>query len=520
MSSHNVVRCRQRRNPGLVALSAALIAAIGLTAGSGPAWSTPDHQFPDPSKATSAAVTERAVLDALADNKNPAVIVRFRGKADLSAAPGIADREAQGEYVYAALTQFAANAQRRTLQAIRTSHPLNEADGSMRVLWIANAIAIESLSESMLAELEASPDVERIQLQDLIPQPKPVDEISLTPGLDAIISSLTRIKVPEVWTLGYKGAGIVMANIDTGVRHDHEAWSANTAATVSVGVYDHAFNWFDPYQHVASPRFTGDHGSHTMGTMIGDNGTTEQIGAAPDAKWINCLGFGATGGAASTAGLLACGQWMIAPTHPNGDPATANPAKRPHIVSNSWSACAASHDDYYDSMIEAWTAAGIQSLFSNGNNTNCGYPTNPPLATVGSPASSGKALAVGSTGTTNGAYANHSNKGPSTDLSPGLPHYAENFGYADLKPNLVAPGVGIRSAIATGTAAYASYNGTSMSTPMVAGVIGLMWQARRVCAARPADEYLVDGNRHAHSASHRQPIRRAGEHSESGHGLG
>ncbi len=473
MSPHHSVRIGRRRTSSSVALAVALLAAAG--------WSVPGGAAgpgrPAQAAPAAAVTTDPAVLDALARNETPAVIVRFRGNADLSAAAGIADREAQGEYVHARLTGFAERVQGNTLQMLRSSHALNEVNGSLRVLWIANAIAIESLTRAMLVELEASLDVERIQLQEIIPYPKAEPDLSLTPGLDAIIGSLTRIKVPDVWALGYKGAGTVVANIDTGVLYEHNALIGKYRGTLSPGVYDHVYNWFDPYGHSPAPRVTGDHGSHTMGTMVGDDGVAEQIGVAPDAKWVNCIGFGLSGGAASTAGILACGQWMIAPTDPSGAVATANPAKRPHVVNNSWSACTSRHEDAYDSMIEAWTAAGIASTFSNGNNSNCGYDVNPPLGTVGTPASSGKALGIGSTGTTNGAYASHSNKGPSTDLAPGLPHYAETFGYRDLKPNLVAPGVAIRSALASGVSAYGNFTGTSMSAPMVAGVISLMWNA-------------------------------------------
>jgi subtilisin family serine protease len=476
MSPNHLARRRRYGRPEAIVLAAALVAAIGCGASAGPAWSATGQRGAARPVGAASAITDRAVLDALARKENPSVIVRFRGKADLSAAAGIADRDAQGAYVYETLNRFAEGAQRRTLQALRSAHSLTEANG-LRRLWIVNAIAIESLTEAMLADLESSPDVERIQLQDRIPQPEEEHEISFAPGIDAVIGSLGRIKVPDVWALGYKGSGIVVANIDTGVLHTHEALVGKYRGTVSAGVYNHDYNWFDPYALNATPRFTGWHGSHTMGTMVGDNGGAEQIGVAPDAKWVNCIGFGLADGYATTAGILACGQWMIAPTLPSGNPATADPSKRPHVVSNSWTACTTRHSDIYDAMIEAWTAAGIASAFANGNNVNCGYDINPPLGTVGTPASSGKALGVGSTGTTNGAYASHSNKGPTTDPAPGLPQYAETFGYPDLKPNLVAPGVAIRSAMSTGDAVYGNATGTSMSTPMVAGVIGLMWQA-------------------------------------------
>jgi subtilisin family serine protease len=468
---------QQRRpwfgRPKVIALSTALVACLSAV----PSLHSLSNAMAAERPPVRSSGADRAVRDALARGETPPVIVRFRGKADLSHAAGIADRDERGAYVYQALTQHASAAQSRTLQSLRATNATNQTAPNIQVLWITNSIAIDALTPALLAELEASPDVEKIRLQEILPPPKVVPEISLTPGLDAIISSLTRIKVPDVWSFGHKGSGTIVANIDTGVLYDHDALVGKYRGTLSPGVYDHNYNWYDPYAHTATPRTVGDHGTHTMGTIVGDNGTTEQIGVAPDAKWVNCIGFGLGEGSASTAGLLACAQWMLAPTAVSGDPATADPSKRPHVVSNSWTSCSREHEDWYDGMIEAWTAAGIASTFANGNNVACGYATNPPVGTVGSPASSGKALGIGSSGTNNGAYASHSNKGPTTDLAPGLPEFAETFGYPDLKPNLVAPGVAIRSALASNPSAYGNMTGTSMSTPMVAGVISLMWEA-------------------------------------------
>jgi subtilisin family serine protease len=417
------------------------------------------------------------VIDALARDEQPAVLVKFRGQADTSAAYEIKDREQRARYVYEALNELAQRSQAATLQRLQSRFRLNTSSGEIQQLWIANSLSIKHLTPAILAELESSPDIESILVEEEIPAPKSEVQPLITPQPTAVVSSLTRVKVPEVWSEGYRGDGIVIANIDTGVRFTHESLVNQYRGKVGEDVFDHQYNWFDPYNLTSVPITTGDHGSHVMGTMVGDNGSTQQIGAAPAAKWVNCLGFGGLNASASTTGLLQCGQWMIAPTATNGDPATADPAKRVDIVNNSWSACTRSHSDFYDSMIEAWHAAGISAVFANGNNTNCSYALNPPVGTVGSPASSGIVLAVGSTGASNGIYATHSNKGPTTDLSPGLPWAAETFGYADLKPNIVAPGVDIISAYASSDSTYGTMTGTSMSAPLTAGVIGLMWDA-------------------------------------------
>jgi hypothetical protein len=225
-----------------------------------------------------------------------------------------------------------------------------------------------------------------------------------------------------------------------------------------------------------------------MGTMVGFDGGANQIGAAPEAKWMACIGFGQSGAGATDAGLLECGQWVLAP-YPTSGSGAPNPALHADVVNNSWGDCGRSYDDWYEGVIDAWIAAGIAPLFSNGNNSNCSYPINPPLNTVGNPARSGKVLGIGSTGRNNGAYATHSNKGPTDDPNPGLPTYPAPLGFPYLKPNVVAPGVNINSAYASGDAAYGGMTGTSMSAPNAAGVVALIWDA----AACLKGDYAITG---------------------------
>src|SRR5690606_17134826 len=204
------------------------------------------------------------------------------------------------------------------------------------------------------------------------------------------------------------------------------------------------------------------------------DGGSNQVGAAPDATWIACSGFTGPGAGATDAGLLECGQWMIAPYPTNGTGA-GDPSLHPDIINNSWGDCQQSYDNWYESTIDSWIAAGIVPVFSNGNNTNCGYPNNPPLNTVGNPGRSGKVLGIGSTGKTNGLYAPHSNKGPTDNPNPGGATYPDARGFADLKPNVVAPGVTIRSSVPGSDSSYGFSSGTSMSAPAASGVIALMW---------------------------------------------
>ena len=85
--------------------------------------------------------------------------------------------------------------------------------------------------------------------------------------------------------------------------------------------------------------------------------------------------------------------------------ANANPDKRPNAVNNSWGDCSRSYDPWYQDVVDAWHAAGIYPVFSNGNASNCGYPAPPGLNTVGNPARYGNVTGVGSSGRDNGQYA-------------------------------------------------------------------------------------------------------------------
>src|SRR5699024_10035176 len=99
---------------------------------------------------------------------------------------------------------------------------------------------------------------------------------------------IDRVHAPHVWEKGVTGKGSVVASIDTGVQWDHPAlkdkYRGYDAADESV---DHDFNWFDAVEGEAEPYDDHGHGTHVTGTMVGSEADgSQQIGVAPDAKWI------------------------------------------------------------------------------------------------------------------------------------------------------------------------------------------------------------------------------------------
>jgi len=235
---------------------------------------------------------------------------------------------------------------------------------------------------------------------------------------------------------GNNGTGVVVGFIDTGVRGTHEA------------IVDQYVNdgkaWRDPYNQYMVPTDVYNHGTHTVGSVLGRFG----IGMAPDAKWIACKGY-RDDGSSTTAAFTECGQFMVCPTDSNG----GNPdcTKTPHVTSNSWGVWPGT--TYFDDVLDVWNSVGIISLFSNGNEG----PT--PCGDMLAPADSAKTLGVGASGSSD-QLADWSSRGPSR--------------LGVMKPDITAPGMSIRSCDCRGDNMYISMSGTSMSCPNASGIAALM----------------------------------------------
>lgn len=442
----------------LIGVTSVCVAAVGATG---------ESESPSATPAVDSGVTA-----ALAKGRVPDVIVRFRDRADLIA--DSLDYRSRGRYVYETLKAHAEQSQALVRQQLEQRHGRRQAERGYTVLWIDNSLFVPAVDVDVLDMLRRSAEVESIRLDQALPVPfEPLVPIEADAGTREAGTNIARIKAPEVWAQGYRGEGLVVANIDSGVRYTHQTLVNQYRGNTGSG-FDHDYDWYDPYEHSPVPRRNGAHGTHTMGTIVGDDGAGNEIGVAPGAKWIACVGS-ALDGNLYLSGLIECGQFMLAPTDTDGnDP---NPDLRPAVVNNSWSGCGTIYDDFYEGVIDAWIAAGIVPVFSNGNNTNCGLPAPPGLNTVASPGRSGKVLGIGSTGNNNGQYAPHSLWGPTDNPNPGWPAYPDHRGFADLKPNVSAPGALVRSALDGSDSAYGSGTGTSMSAPHVAGLVALMWQA-------------------------------------------
>jgi subtilisin family serine protease len=366
----------------------------------------------------------------------------LRQHADLAGATAISNWDARGWFVYNRLTSVA-----NSSQAGLRSY-LHRQGVAFKAFWILNAIRITSTGTT-LAAVAARPEVDRI-VSDWSASIPPDQK---TAGTQAVEWNIMRINAPQVWsTYNDRGEGTVVANIDTGVQWNHPALihqyrGAHATAQTTV---NHNYNWFDPSHICGNPSLAPcdnvGHGTHTMGTMVGDDGAGNQIGVAPKAFWIaakGCESNSCSGGA-----LMASGQWVLAPTDLNNQ--NPRPGLRPQVVNNSW-AIANPQDPFYRSTVQAWVASGVFPAFNAGSQ-------GPGCASMGAPGSYPESYGVGAFDINNN-IASFSSRGPSP------------FG-GITKPNVSAPGVNVRSSVPTNS--YAVFSGTSMATPHVAGVIALI----------------------------------------------
>lgn len=415
---------------------------------------------------------DASVLSKTANGEKVELIVVMHQQADVSGAKSLRLKEEKGNYVFTTLQSVARQTQKKVTEI------LAKEQAPYRSFFVVNAIYTRG-DIKLVQLLAEQDDVAYITFNPWTPLEMPVDfqNANIPEARAGVEWGIRRINADEVWALGYTGQGVVVGGQDTGYDWQHPAikqtyrgWNGSTA--------NHNHNWHDAIRAinplhgdtVVTPSLNpcgldskvpcddNNHGTHTMGTMIGDDGMGNQIGVAPDARWIAARNM--ERGYGSPATYIECFEWFLAPTDLNDR--NPDPSKAPHVINNSWGCpdfegCNASNWALMEAAINNLRAAGVVVVQSAGNSgSSCGSVNNAAAIFEG-------AFSVGAS-QQNDTIAGFSSRGNVTVDGSGR-----------LKPNVVAPGVGIRSAVRNG--GYQSWNGTSMAGPHVAGVVALMISA-------------------------------------------
>jgi len=425
-----------------------------------------------------AAKVASFVIESLNTSTNIPVLVKMKKQAELSSIESARmPRNERLKAVYSTLTKLAMTDQADIVKMLEAKKV------KFQRFYISNMIAVFGADEALVKELAARDDVAKIYGNPTVQLSRPSEMAILNAALKgdhptddaAIGDNITYSQADKVWAkYGKAGEGIVVAGQDTGVEFDHPAlmkqYRGNTGTKI-----DHSYSWHDSI-HKESPAGSGnrcgydldtpcddgDHGSHTMGSIVGSDGDKNVIGMAPKAQWIACRNM--DGGAGTPASYIECFEWLLAPYAFGANPMTdADPTKAAHIINNSWG-CPAEEgctgDEIAPSLM-AMKAAGILVVVSAGNE-------GPGCSTIQDPPAwhSALTLSVGAYDHRGKKIADFSSRGPSKIDG-------------EIGPDVVAPGVAIRSAVpGKKYAGGFMWSGTSMAGPHVAGAAALLWSVR------------------------------------------
>lgn len=307
-------------------------------------------------------------------------------------------------------------------------------------------VVLGTANQEGIAGLQASDDVAAICGAPPISLIRPERTAAAT--LDSTTTwGLEFLGIAPLWDQGLTGKGIKIGHLDTGVDGRHPALKKAVGGFAFFELAMGQRRRPDP-----APFDSGDHGTHTAGTIVG--------------RPINGRRFGVAPGASLYAGVVLEGGNAVARVLGGLDWAIASRVK---IISMSFGFSGWWED--FIPIVEILRSRGILPVIAVGNEGP---------GTSRSPGNYVTALSVGAIDNANRV----------ADFSS-----SQQFNRADdtIVPDLVAPGVDVVSAAPNNS--YQSMSGSSMATPHIAGLAALLWEAKPSATAAEIEQAIFDSCR-------------------------
>jgi subtilisin family serine protease len=399
-------------------------------------------------------------------------------------------KQEKREFVIAELQSFSSEKQHDLLQFL--AEKKNEGlVKDINPLWITNVVSCSVAPETILELEKKFPDYrydydeKRNLLLDTRKSDKKEDALSNT---REITWNVSYINADDVWGLGFDGTGILVSVLDTGVNYNH--------TDLSDHMWNDDFSYpnhgYDFVNSDNDPMDDQGHGTHCAGTIAGDGTSGSQTGVAPGTT-IMALKILDSAGSGTESGVWNAIQFSI---DNNADVMS---------MSIGWlHAWGVDRVSWRDSMVNAMTA-GVVAAVAAGNEGDqiATYPIPDNIRTPGDcpppwlhpdqtlTGGTSSVITVGATDSS-GNIGYFSGLGPVTwQAISGYNDYAYNPGMGLIRPDLSAPGVNIKSLAYNSNTGYEDgWNGTSMATPAVAGVIALMLQKNPTLTPAQISEIL------------------------------
>ena len=374
------------------------------------------------------------------------------------------------EYVVNELKSFTERNQQGILAELNYYLRSGEVN-AIRSLWIVNVINCYATSE-VIEQLATRPDVVRIDIDEerVLINPEYGITQESSDGSKEITYNVLKVNAPAVWDLGFTGQDVVVGVLDTGVRYTHNDLSGNMWTHP-----DYPYHGWDFINDTNNPYDDNGHGTHCAGTIAGNGASGSQTGIAPNAK-IMALKIMDYSGNGTEVGVWAGIQFAVE----HG----ANVLSMSFGWLHAWSP----DRQAWRTTMSNTLAAGVIASVAAGNEGDEQYsypiPDNirtpsdcPPPWLHPDQTLQGDISAVVSVGATNSsdAIAGFSSRGPVTwqSIAP-FNDYPYNPGIGLIRPDIVAPGVDVKSLSYSSNTDYTTMSGTSMAAPCVAGIMALM----------------------------------------------